>query len=304
MIYLILNGRIGNQLFMYAAAEAMRRKDLGDKKIIINDYYVTEKKWENSLNDYLLENTTFTHRKKLIYTSKLIIPSIILQFYKLITRKMNFSEKYNFEKKYQKIFNFFGLIVCENGYIPYTIKRKHILMYGYFQSIKYFKDIAPYIKDLFIKKNILEKNIPIELSKTLSYLRQRNSICISIKVEHNIGSTLYDVCTKEYWKKSIAYMIETVKDPLFFICSDNLEYVKENIFDYTQLDYIEQPKNIKVSDSLAIMANCHHFIIGNTSFGWWAQYINKCSNKIVIAPKRWMNCDMPIDFYMDNWILM
>ena len=59
-----------------------------------------------------------------------------------------------------------------------------------------------------------------------------------------------------------------------------------------------------VHTSLAAMALCKHFIIGNTSFGWWAQYMSKNKNKIVIAPSKWMRIDMPIDIYQDNWMII
>lgn len=49
------------------------------------------------------------------------------------------------------------------------------------------------------------------------------------------------------------------------------------------------------------MSECKHFIIGNTTFGWWAQYLSNYKEKIVIAPSQWMKVDMPIDIYQDNW---
>ena len=52
------------------------------------------------------------------------------------------------------------------------------------------------------------------------------------------------------------------------------------------------------------MAECKHFIIGNTTFGWWAQYLSEFENKMVIAPSKWMAIDMPIDIYQNNWILI
>lgn len=138
----------------------------------------------------------------------------------------------------------------------------------------------------------------------LEKIQNRNSVCISVKVEHNVGSSMYDVCSMEYWESAIEYITRTVENPLFFICSDNVEYVLRNLIDATKYDYVVQDKNVPVYVSLAVMSECKHFIIGNTTFGWWAQYMSQNPNKIVVAPSKWMAVDMPIDLYENNWHLI
>ena len=138
----------------------------------------------------------------------------------------------------------------------------------------------------------------------LHKLRERNSVCISVKVEHNVGSSMYDVCSMKYWEEAIQYIIKNVDNPLFFICSDNVDYVLEHLIDASKYDYVVQDKSRPVYVSLAAMSECKNFIIGNTTFGWWAQYLSKADNKIVVAPSKWMSVDMPIDLYEDGWHLI
>ena len=67
---------------------------------------------------------------------------------------------------------------------------------------------------------------------------------------------------KEYWKKAIKYIEDHVENPLFFICSDNVDYVIKHLIDTQKYDYICQYSNYPTYISLSVMSECKHFIIG------------------------------------------
>ena len=213
---------------------------------------------------------------------------------------MNYTEKFKYEIQKSNMYGRLGYIACENGYYEFNRVTDNVLLDGYFQSEKYFVKN----KDDILSQFSLEDRMDLIDYPNLEALQTRNSVCISIKVEHNIGSSLYEVCTKEYWEKAIELITQKVDNPLFFICSDNVDYVLKYLIDTSKYDYIIQEKNVPVHISLAAMSFCKHFIIGNTSFGWWAQYMCKNSSKIVVAPSKWMNVEMPVDIYQDGWTLI
>lgn len=295
MIYLPLKGRIGNQLFQYAFARYLQLKSFKNHMIVIDDSDVLKVNWVNSLEYYNLPNVCYTHNRfKLGFVKR-----IILFIYNILTYNKDYLFKYHIEVAIQKVINFFGVYICENGYIKENINFNNSMIYidGYFQSEKFFIEI----KDDIIKQFSIDNYSEIDASYINKFLNN-NVVCISIKVEHNIGSDLYDVCSISYWKKAIELITQKVENPVFFICSDNVEYVLNNIIDVKKYNYFVQDKNLPVHISLYIMSLCSHFIIGNTTYGWWAQYLSKNPNKIVIAPSKWMKIDMPIDIYDDKWI--
>jgi hypothetical protein len=274
-------------------------------KIVIEDYNNVSPDgivYENSLINYPLEGVEFVNDmsiwRRLAFLPIKVGRSLI---FRLFERSENNDDRYLAAVKYQWIYNLFGIFHIQDGYVKYPKKFKtNVLLEGYFQSEKFFASIREeLVKTFRIEEEFKKSGYP-----NAKKLEERNSICISIKVQHNVGNYMYDVCHEDYYRRAIEYMTERVENPLFFICSDNVDYVKEHLIDTSKYDVVCQAAEYPVHISLAAMARCKHFIIGNTSFGWWAQYLSVNPDKIVIAPDRWYNGqgNWQYDIYMDNWI--
>lgn len=301
MIYLKLQGRIGNQYFMYAAARMVQILQGDDQEIIIEDCNNIQEGYLNVLTEFDLPNVRFVHDLDIYRSFEMRLQRWISYGVKAIEMKMSPREAFEFEKKHQPFFNKHGIIRAVDGYIDFPKKyEKNTYMYGFFQSEKYFYPIRDDIKRLFsIEDKVNQSGYP-----DLEKIRARNTVCISIKVQHNAGNPMYDVCTREYYEKAISIILDKVENPLFFVCSDNVQYVLDNLIDSSKYDCVLQDSSYPIHIMLAIMAQSKHFIIGNTSFGWWAQYLSYNPDKIVIAPSRWYGIDVPCEIYQDNWTLI
>ena len=115
------------------------------------------------------------------------------------------------------------------------------------------------------------------------------------------------MCDKEYFYNAIELIKSKVRNAIFIVFSDDLEWVKS----YIKLEekfpeckfYYESGKDT-VEEKLRMMTKCKHFIISNSSFSWWAQYLAKNENKIVIAPDAWFTNGDKNGLYIDDWILI
>jgi hypothetical protein len=66
--------------------------------------------------------------------------------------------------------------------------------------------------------------------------------------------------------------------------------------------FVEFVSAVSGSMEMMLMSNCKHNIIANSSFSWWAAWLNQNNEKMVVAPKRWFaNIDNP-DIYPQTWI--
>ena len=300
MIYLILEGRLGNQLFMYSHARKLQEQNPG-QEMVIDDTMVRKQGYENLLPAYPLENVNYVHDRRFLHSPRMMGRYATYMLYRLRRKPLGAMQRYEMEKSQVERFSKRGVRLCENGYIEFPQRFDgDLLVAGYYQSDKYFKGIESELRRLFS----LRDDSRLEGYPGIDQIRARNSVCLSIKVQHNVGNGPYDVCNAGYWQAAIEYILRNVEDPLFFVCSDDIEYVKEHLIDINKYDVVYQSHDFGVEESLAVMGMCKHFIIGNTTFGWWAQFLNGSEGKIVVAPSRWMNVAMPIDIYQDNWHLI
>lgn len=176
-----------------------------------------------------------------------------------------------------------------SDYDPSFFKKYHKYIEGYFQSEKNFINI----KDRVLKEYTLKKEFESEV-----FLAEKKKIDItkSVSVHIRRGDYVSDpktksahgVCSEEYYKQAIDIMRTKVRTPIFYFFSDDIEWVKKEFGEHADFKYVSNSK-LEDYEELMLMASCAHNIIANSSFSWWGAYLNQNSNKIVVAPKKWVN---------------
>lgn len=165
----------------------------------------------------------------------------------------------------------------DNGVWHRPIKyRTHLELRGLFQSAKYFSDCSNLIIRMFEPPKDMADSVRATLTDMDSelvalhvrrgdYLDRANSPCEPLSLD--------------YYQEAIA-QFPAAK---FFICSDNLDYCKSKF----QGERFIFSSGESEEHDLWQMSLCHHQIIANSTFSWWAAWLNKNPNKRVIAPKNW-----------------
>ena len=114
------------------------------------------------------------------------------------------------------------------------------------------------------------------------------------------------ICTEEYYKKAIAVMKEKFADALFFVFSNEPEWVKE----WLNCTYKGEDRFVVIEGTdedtgyldMFLMSRCKHHIIANSSFSWWGAWLNPDKNKKLIAPAKWFNNQNMRDIYTKEMI--
>jgi len=207
----------------------------------------------------------------------------------------------NYQKKWCFLLDKFGIRWLANDYYPFKHNRRNLLLNGGFESEKYFSDIRNVLLNEIVPKHEL-----LETNKELfDIICRNNSVCISIRSFHEVSGdnkkSFYQICNKEYFDMAVRYMKEHLKNPVFIVFSDNIQWAEQE-FDFIGCKVIYESDGNPVWEKLRLMYSCKHFIISNSTFSWWAQYLGTNAEKMVIAPCKWRD-DKP-DLIMDNWILL
>lgn len=163
---------------------------------------------------------------------------------------------------------------------------------GYFQSKKYSEKIIECIKKSFI----LKQNFQIEISQLRKIFEENKFIAIHIRrgdyfSDPNIQKW-HGICNYDYYHKGIKYLKQILPDHRIALFSDDLNWSKANIKALENSFSISEyaKKNgikLRASQELILMSLCQHFLLSNSTYSWWAQYLCSNNNKIVVAPSKW-----------------
>ncbi len=166
---------------------------------------------------------------------------------------------------------------------------------GYWQSEKYFDDYAATIRSDFafrrpldsLNENIIQK---IEESDAVSLHIRRGDYANNPKTLATHG-----LCSLDYYRAATALVSSRMAFPHFFIFSDDIEWVRQNLTLDFPCEFIDHNKGAESYKDMQLMSLCRHHIIANSSFSWWGAWLNPFPEKIVVAPKKWFTDDRNVD---------
>lgn len=161
-------------------------------------------------------------------------------------------------------------------------------------------------------KNVSDRSIFIfqeeKLSEKTKALQQRIESCNSISLHvrrddylsPNHENLFGGICTINYYEKAIKYICEYVRDPVFYVFSDDIPWVQENLV-IPDAVYVTHNKGGDSWQDMYLISKCKHHIIANSTFSWWGAYLCNNKDKIVVCPPKLTNRGDSPDLFPDEW---
>lgn len=278
-----LKAGLGNQMFQYAF---MRKLSI----ILPEETIKSDIFYQTSINNFNL-NLNPASEKDLenicIFKHKRPYERKISQKVKIIGEEI-FNNKYFFET--QRTFYNLENIIKYNYYD------------GYWQTEKYFKDI----RNILLKEFTLKTQYISKIEVIRNQVQNKNSVFIGIRRGDYLTdkNTIkhFGIIKNTYYLDAIQYLKDNTLNPVFYVFSDDIEWVKENMEFNCKVHFRDRENLLTDIEELMVMASCKHAIIPNSTFHWWGAWLIKDANKIVIAPEGWFADGTKTDIIPEEWI--
>lgn len=276
MIYTRLHGRTGNQMFQYAVGRAVSlRLGVG----LVMDDRLALARGEQSLTrvfELPLEKPNSMppskHDRPLAYT---------------LWRHFGRNPRYLREK---------GL-----GFDPRIPDLPdNSYLHGYWQSERYFAQHRDTILTDFTFPATSGRNAELadEIASNLS-------VSLHVRRGDYVANESHVVCGQAYYDAALAKLLPMLDSaPTIYVFSDEPDWARDNLDLPGAKVVVDHNGSDADWEDLRLMSLCKHNIIANSSFSWWAAWLNQNDGRTVVAPATWFgkaSLSNP-DIWAEGWL--
>jgi hypothetical protein len=264
MIIVRLRGGLGNQLFQFAAAYALATQKGVELK---SDLYTYKK---HPLRKYELRHFNVN------------LPEATREEVHRFTGS-NFVTRYLNKKS-----NYF--------YCPQVFAQPHYHFYedffslptpvylsGYWQSEKYFSDVADQLRKLITPAQQLDQ----KNGDLIATIRSCDSVAVHIRRTDYVQGSFFQPLDLAYYHRAFEAIEKKISNPRYFIFSDDIAWSKQQLASLKDATFVDHNKGNDSFKDLLVMSACRNQVIANSTFSWWAAWLNDFNSKAVIAPQLW-----------------
>lgn len=279
---------LGNQMFQYAFARKLQIVTKG--KVYLDTRFINNEDMF-AIGEMQKFKGKLAYRQFGIDNFKIVLPiadeGLVKHWNYLKLDNWFHKMIFQFAKEKMWMWNY----LREDLNMPEQLQKSVFSTYyqGYFFDLKYFDDIKPVLQSEFrLKKKMVLPN------RLKAILANENTIGVHIR-RGDFLRLSRDISNSDYYEKAFGVMCARVEKPVYLVFSDDINWVKENIEIPEKKIYVSD-MGFRDYEELCIMKHCKHNIIANSTFSYWAAYLNQNSNKIIVCPKRWKPAIIPSEW--------
>ncbi len=165
--------------------------------------------------------------------------------------------------------------------------RGPCILRGFWQSERYFESVAPQLREEFT----LVPSPDPRTAECLRRIRHVRSIGLHVRRGDYLPAPgeedFHGTCPREYYDAAMKLVTARLGSEVeLFVFSDDIAWTRENIRYDVPTVYVDWNAGRDYED-FRLMSACRALIIANSTFSWWAGWLNPDPDKVVVAPKVW-----------------
>jgi hypothetical protein len=266
VLNILLSGGLGNQMFQFAFAKFIEHKK--KEPFVLNTYLLNKKLKDVTQRNYELDE--FSLSANIVDQSVLVGSSKLTN---LLIRKGFFS-KYCYESDFEKNASFY---------------------WGHWHDLQYLDWQKESLKRLFELKNPSQKFLNLQ-----SEVLGQETVAVHVRrgdyISNPKAAKHHNVLSKDYYNEALKKLRAKKNDFKVYLFSDDPQWCLENL----EGEVIDL--NTTSAEELILMSSCSNHIIANSSYSWWAAFLNQSRGQTVIYPHKWFLHEANPNIFYPNWI--
>lgn len=157
-------------------------------------------------------------------------------------------------------------------------------LHGYWQSERYFSDVAETIREDFTFPAISDP----DNAEMAARIGDTLSIALHVRRGDYVALEAHALCDQAYYDEALKRVLNGLEgEPTVFVFSDDPGWARENLELPCAKVVVDHNGSDRDFEDMRLMSLCDHNVIANSSFSWWAAWLNRNQHKRVAAPTRW-----------------
>lgn len=260
-IYSRLFGGAGNQLFQYAAGRALADR-LGCE-LVLDARYVAGSQDRGDCFEHFAQ-ARFTRDAPLPPAK----PDGLLRY-----------GLWRFFGRSTRLYREKGL-----GFDPQLLEQPPgTYLHGYWQSERYFGEVAQLREDLRFTTPLNEANACM----AADIASARTPVSFHVRRGDYLAAGAYAACSPEYYRAAAAHLSERLGPLTCFVFSNDPAWARDNLALGQETVVVDNNDETGGHFDMHLQSLCAHHVIANSTFSWWGAWLNPSEEKHVVAPKDW-----------------
>lgn len=293
-------GGLGNQLFIYATAKALAARTgaelvLDTKTGFRRDAYQRQ----FALHRFDIQYREANALEQFDFPAGKIARFMLRRANRHLPFRHRFylTEKKHTER-FPKVDNFLKTGCSKRYFMPELMSFQpagRTWLEGYWQSPRYFENI----RETLTHELTVQGQLSPETMRVAAQIQTSDSVCVHLRLSRNIVAGKEIATGKQLdWQHYIQcmdFVAQQIENPRFFCFSDNPEAAQKlGSLPYDIVLVSHNKGDERAHEDFYLMSLCRHFILSNSTFGWWPAWLNTNPGSMVISPPVhfWDNRDI------------